>query len=222
MRKGLIFDVDGVLVDVSESYHHAIKMTAEYFLGKEVDLEVVRKIKFEKGINNDWLATKEVLLHFGMDVDLERIIDKFNEIYRLLRDRERPILPRDTLERFKAEGFPLAILTGRPREDLRYFMERFGMEDLFDVVIDDDELHPDLKKPHPYALHYCLELMDVDGAVYVGDSLADYTMVRDYRRLYEKPVLYIHFGDRVVPANQRVVKTPAELEEALREALLLL
>ena len=31
MKKGLIFDVDGVIIDVSLSYHYAIKNTAEKF-----------------------------------------------------------------------------------------------------------------------------------------------------------------------------------------------
>jgi len=37
-EKALLFDMDGVLVDVSQSYRLAIKKTAEYFAGQEVEL----------------------------------------------------------------------------------------------------------------------------------------------------------------------------------------
>jgi len=40
--KAVIFDVDGVIVDVSESYHRTIKETAELFLGREVPLDLMR------------------------------------------------------------------------------------------------------------------------------------------------------------------------------------
>jgi len=59
--KGVIFDVDGVILDVRESYHYAIKHTAERFLGMEVAVEEVRHIKYSMGINNDYLATREVI-----------------------------------------------------------------------------------------------------------------------------------------------------------------
>jgi hypothetical protein len=47
MRKGLIFDVDGVIIDVSHSYHYAIKNTAERLIGIDLDIELVREIKFK-------------------------------------------------------------------------------------------------------------------------------------------------------------------------------
>ena len=48
--KWIIFDVDGVLIDVSESYDLATKFTVEYFLkelGREkvIDVEIIRKLR---------------------------------------------------------------------------------------------------------------------------------------------------------------------------------
>ena len=109
MRRGIIFDVDGVIVDVSQSYHYAIKYTAEHFLKREIPLQEVVNIKFSRGINNDWLATFEVIKEFGGEAKLEDIVEVFNQFYLSLRDKERLILQRDFFERLKKTlAIPLA------------------------------------------------------------------------------------------------------------------
>ena len=53
----LLFDMDGVLVDVTRSYRKAIQQTAGYFLKRKITLLEVEKIKSQVGMNNDWDAT---------------------------------------------------------------------------------------------------------------------------------------------------------------------
>ncbi|MEN3028924.1 MAG: HAD family hydrolase [Aquificaceae bacterium] len=219
MKKGVIFDVDGVIVDVSQSYHYAIKHTAEHFLKREVPLEEVRRIKFSRGINNDWLATLEVIREFGGQADMEELVQVFNQFYQTLRDRERLILDGDFFRKLRDRGYLLGVVTGRPREDLLYLFERHGLAPYFGAVVDEDTIpEKELRKPHPYALHLCVESLGLDGGVYVGDSLADWRMLRDYRELYSKPFEYIHVGEAVIPEGVRVVP-PEELLQALQEVL---
>lgn len=219
MRRGIIFDVDGVIVDVSQSYHYAIKHTAEHFLKREVPLQEVLRIKFSRGINNDWLATFEVIKEFGGEAKLEDIVEVFNQFYLSLRDKERLILQRDFFERLKNLGYPLGIVTGRPREDMAYLLERFNLYPYFDFVVDEDSIpQEELRKPHPYALHFCVETLDLDAGVYVGDSIADWQMLKDYKRIYAKSFEYIHVGEKAVPEGIRPVP-PEKLFEALQEAL---
>ncbi|MCX8164661.1 MAG: HAD family hydrolase [Aquificaceae bacterium] len=219
MKKGIIFDVDGVIVDVSLSYHYAIKHTAEYFLKREVDIEDVRRIKFLRGINNDWLATLEVIKEFGKEESMEDIIKVFNEFYHSLRDREVLMLDKEFFESLRALGYPLGIVTGRPKSDLLYLFERHGLTPYFDAVVDEDTIpQEDLRKPHPYALHLCVETLELDSGVYVGDSLADWQMLKDYRKLYAKPFEYVHVGHRIKPVGVKVAE-PDNLLVALQEVL---
>ncbi|MFN7064832.1 MAG: HAD family hydrolase [Aquificaceae bacterium] len=219
MKKGIIFDVDGVMVDVSQSYHYAIKHTAEHFTEREIPIEEVQRIKFSRGINNDWLATLEVIREFGKEVELQKVIEVFNGLYRRLRDKERLIIQRDFFESFREVGIPMGVVTGRPREDLLYLFERFDLFSYFECIVDEDTIEQrELRKPHPYALHLCVETLGIDKGVYVGDSLADWQMVQEYRKAYKKPMAYIHIGDRARP--QGVCLTPPErLFEALQEVL---
>ncbi|SHK23514.1 HAD family hydrolase [Thermocrinis minervae] len=218
--KATIFDVDGVIVDVKESYHHAIARTASYFLGFPVDVELARRIKFEKGINNDWLATLEVIRHFGKDAKLEEVIQVFNREYVNVRDKERLILSRPFFEGLKSMGVMLGVVTGRPREDLDYVFRRFSLWDLFDCVVDDDTIEdPSLKKPHPYALYLCIESLKANSAVYIGDSLADWRMVEDFKKVYPQKVEYVHFGDSVKLDGVLYAKDEKDLYSTLQEVL---
>lgn len=70
----LIFDIDGVLIDVSESYRSAIRQTAQLYLeavmglspcnGDLVSREDVTAFKFAGGFNNDWDLTTGILKYF--------------------------------------------------------------------------------------------------------------------------------------------------------------
>lgn len=66
-----IFDVDGVLIDVSKSYHFAIKDTVEFFSKKDVDLNTLLDIKLSFGINNDWDASLAGIIYALLGKDLD-------------------------------------------------------------------------------------------------------------------------------------------------------
>jgi len=79
----VIFDVDGVLIDVRESYDLATKMTVEYFLkelGKdyEISLDLIRKLR-RKGAFGDDFKVSEALILFAMAGDVEGLIEEFPE-----------------------------------------------------------------------------------------------------------------------------------------------
>jgi HAD superfamily phosphatase len=203
--KALIFDVDGVIVDVRESYHYAIKETAEFFLGKEVPLSTVKEIKFSKAINNDWDVTYEVIRHYGGKVDYSELVEKFTQIYERLKFKEKGILSKDFFKELKSFGLPLGIVTGRPKRDLEFVLKRFELEPFFEVTVDEDDIvDKNLRKPHPFPLHLCMELLGAEEGIYVGDNRADYEMVFYYRKIYGKPMKFVHFKkvvDMDIPAD---------------------
>lgn len=82
----VIFDVDGVLIDVSKSYHYSIKDTVEYFTGKKVDLDELRDIKFTFKINNDWDASIAGILYASSGLLLEDFKDEFSKFSSSLDD----------------------------------------------------------------------------------------------------------------------------------------
>ncbi len=217
--KAIVFDVDGVIVDVRESYHYAIKETAEFFLGREVPLSAVKEIKYSRAINNDWDVTHEVIREFGGSADYKKLVEKFTEIYEKLKYREKQIIPTELFRELKSAGVPLGIVTGRPKDDLEFVLDRFGLREFFDATVDEDDIaDKNLRKPHPFPLHLCMELLNAKEGIYVGDNGADMEMVHFYRKLYGKPMKFVHFKkvvDLDLPAD-----FSTENEEELRKYLL--
>ncbi|WP_456402303.1 HAD family hydrolase [Persephonella sp.] len=66
----IIFDVDGVLIDVTKSYHYSIKDTVDFFTGKNANKEDLLDIKFGFNINNDWDASIAGILFVKSGLEL--------------------------------------------------------------------------------------------------------------------------------------------------------
>ena len=75
--KALLFDMDGVLVDVSRSYRRAIEETVLHFTGRKIQSNTVQRYKNLGGFNDDWKLTHAIITDSGMEVPLARVIDEF-------------------------------------------------------------------------------------------------------------------------------------------------
>lgn len=58
----VVLDVDGVLVDVADSYRRAIVESVEYVYDETVERDAVQQFKDAGGFNNDWKLTDAVAL----------------------------------------------------------------------------------------------------------------------------------------------------------------
>ncbi len=84
------FDVDGVLVEVSQSYYRALSETVSFFLRGPVDSELLLGLKFRLNLNNDWDATLAGLLFYRSGLEFEDFVGRlssgppdFRKIYAL-------------------------------------------------------------------------------------------------------------------------------------------
>ena len=59
----IVFDMDGVLVDVTESYRESIVQTVKHFTGVEVTREQIQDYKNEGGWNDDWKLSHHIITH---------------------------------------------------------------------------------------------------------------------------------------------------------------
>lgn len=173
--KAVIFDIDGVLIDVNQSYRLAIKKTAEFFLGKMLSMEDVEAVK-NRGINDDYDAAELLIQENGGDFRKSVIIKKFQEYYLGrnfdgLVKNEKCLVNEKILKKLKR--YKLAVFTGRPKEDAVYGLKRFNIRKYFnDVVVKEDVKEG---KPNPEGLLRLIRKLGVksDETVYVGDNLSD-------------------------------------------------
>lgn len=80
----IILDIDGVLVDVSESYRRAIADTIESLSGEEFPPELIQSLKNAGGFNDDWELTDAGILctlakRHGYPGDLVSLIQKIGD-----------------------------------------------------------------------------------------------------------------------------------------------
>lgn len=78
--EAVVLDIDGVLVDVENSYRRAIIETIEYVYDETIDRDTIQQFKDAGGFNNDWELTDAIGLYFlarakGMESSLSEYVD---------------------------------------------------------------------------------------------------------------------------------------------------
>ncbi len=172
--QGLLFDLDGVIADVEASYRRCILETAGGF-GVEVTREEVAAEVLAGDANNDWVLTQRIMAGKGLEVSLDDVTKAYQEAYlgtstsAGLRESEQMLVPVDVLSRL-AERLPLAIVTGRPRAEAEWFLDKEKLTDLFPTVVcmEDGPLKPD-----PAPVQLARSRLAVERAWMVGDTPDD-------------------------------------------------
>lgn len=174
MKDLLIFDMDGVLVDVSESYRAAIQATVLHFTGTEPTNDEVQVWKNRGGFNDDWKLSHRMIQELGEEVAYEDVVARFQQIFLgeandglILRERW---LAKDGLFDRLASKHTLAIFTGRFGWEAQLTLDRFG-KGIFDPVVGVD--HVSNPKPHPEGLHKIREAVPHGKVWYLGDTVDD-------------------------------------------------
>ena len=155
----IIFDVDGVLVDVRGSFLKTTLETVRFFTGKRVTAAEWHRWKNRSGYNDDWKLSTAWVRSLGGNFEYEEVKRRFVELYwGKNRDgnvrRERWMLPRRSLQRL-SKDYELDLFTGRNRQELNYTLDRTGVRPFFRRIVTVEEVK--LPKPDPEGL---LKILD--------------------------------------------------------------
>jgi HAD superfamily phosphatase len=171
----LVFDMDGVLVDVTESYRETIQRTVEHFTGRRISRPEIQDWKNRGGWNDDWALSHRLITDAGIQVDYQTVVDHFNSIFHGngsdgLILRERWIAGEGLFERLGA-GFQLAVFTGRLRWEAELTLQRCAPDLHFEPIIGcDDVARP---KPAPEGLLKACSQSPATRRWYIGDTVDD-------------------------------------------------
>lgn len=147
-RKGLIFDLDGVLVFTDKFHYQAWKTMADE-LGVYFDETINHRLR---GVSR--MDSLEIILerYEGPDLSLrekEKLAEKKNEIYRTLLESMTPDdvtkEVRDTLTKLREKGYKLAI--GSSSKNAKFILEKVELKDAFDAISDGNNITK--SKPDP-------------------------------------------------------------------------
>jgi HAD superfamily phosphatase len=175
-RPVIVFDMDGVLVDVTESYRETIRATVRRFTGKEITRELVQDYKNAGGWNNDWALSQRIIFDIaGIDVPYDEVVREFQRIFIGEQNdglilRERWIPESGLLDRM-SERFDFAIFTGRPRDEAAFTLSRFVPAIQWTALVADEDVSN--AKPAPDGLLAIARLRPACGLWYIGDTVDD-------------------------------------------------
>jgi len=144
---GVIFDVDGTMVDNAEYHQTAwVELGARY--NKTITTEFYRE-HIHAHTNDSIVRTL-----FG-DVSSEQIARIGNEKEIIYRESFRPVIKEivgltDLLQALRAEDVPCAAASNSPKENVDMVLDGLNLRQYFDVVINNDEVTRG--KPDPEVL----------------------------------------------------------------------
>jgi HAD superfamily hydrolase (TIGR01509 family) len=168
----VLFDLDGTLINTFHLYMECFRLTLEpHFSRRLSDAEIL-------SLNPH--AEQRLLLEIIREVDFTPCFERFLTYYATLHEGlfggpYNGVL--DMLRTLRTQGCLLGIVSGKSRDAWRITatrMEAEGFEDLFDVVLTDDDV--EAPKPNPEGLLMAVDALELlpTRAVFVGDSLLDH------------------------------------------------
>lgn len=170
--EAILFDMDGVLADVSGSYREAIVQTAASY-GVQLSLSDIAAAKRAGDANDDWTVTWRLVQQQGVITSLTEVTSRFEALYQdgpdALWRRETTLIDRGPLADLR-DRVSTGIVTGRPRGDADRFLENARMSDLFGAVVTRDDAP---LKPQPDGIRLALRQLCAKAACYIGDTPDD-------------------------------------------------
>lgn len=165
---GILFDVDGTLVNTWDLYLEAYRLVVQPYVRKPLHAEDIKRSRpsSERQFIQRMIPEKE------QDQAYRRLISHYGYFYDELSGGTYAGI-HDMLEKVRQSGYPAGIFTGksRPAWEITNRKEKLGV---FNVVVTDSDVEQ--HKPHPEGLEKAADLLGVarEGLLYVGDSILDY------------------------------------------------
>jgi HAD superfamily phosphatase len=228
----VIFDIDGVVRDVANSYRRAIADTVEHFTRGfwRPTMTDIDRLKTEGIWNNDWEASRELTYRYfelqgkersAIDLNYDEIVKFFQSRYRGVDPinwdgyiTTEPLLMQAKYTKLlSGDRIGWGFFSGATRGSAEYVLKkRLGLKDPVLIAMEDAP-----GKPDPTGLFAAVERIDTDNSlipvIYVGDTVADmYTVIKATQARSQRKWI----GVGVLPPH---VQSDLEVKSAYRKNL---
>ncbi len=172
----ICLDMDGVLIDVRQSYDQCVCDTVLYFSDEMVTPQQVQAKRNQTGCNDDWKISQLLLQDLGYQLCLSEVTDVFQRLYlgnesdgelnTGLINAESPII-NGALKQ-KLTNYATAIVTSRPRAEAELGQTLVDLPKAQLVSRDDAP-----EKPQPDGIRLAAQNANAQTVWMVGDNRAD-------------------------------------------------
>lgn len=167
MKKYILFDFDGTLVNTNDVILASWQHTYRHYLGHEMPVDHITSC-----FGEPLLLTME---REFPGVDPQESADVYRQFQLENADKLVTIFPgiKELLADLKAAGYVLGIVTSRTRESALRYMDMFGITSYFSdlVTCDDTTVH----KPNPDPILLAMSKLgaSAEESIMIGDSPFD-------------------------------------------------
>jgi phosphoglycolate phosphatase len=173
----LIFDLDGTLIDSRLDLANAVNAMRSHLGMSLLPIELVSSYVG----NGAPVLVGRALGEHATEAELRNGLAFFMEYYGAHDLDDSTLYPgvRESLDRFREAGKPMAVLTNKPTAMSRAILEGLGVGGHFFRVIGGDSFEQ--RKPHPIGVETLMQEAGVDRArtMMVGDSSVDVATARN-------------------------------------------
>jgi len=173
----LIFDLDGTLIDSKLDLAYAVNATRAHMGMGPLKIELISSYVGEGAP----VLIRRALGPEAPEAAVQEGLEFFLEYYREHKLDHTGLYPgvKESLDRLRAAGKRLAILTNKPVAVSRSIVEGLGVSGHFFQVYGGNSF--DFKKPHPIGVQKLIAEAGVDRAatLMVGDSSVDVQTARN-------------------------------------------
>ncbi len=215
MKGFLLFDIDGVIRDVTNSYRLAIQETVNHFVEWRPNMEVIDTLKAEGCWNNDWEASQEIIKRRYKALKASKKEPSFEEIVKIFNGfyfggeengdsrnwtgfikNEVLLVKKDFFEELTTKDFAWGFVSGAEVASVKFVLEnRLGLKAPNALAMGQSP-----EKPDPTGL---LEISaklagtnlgnGVAPIGYLGDTVADVITVKNAEKAIPEQ-RFISFG----------------------------
>jgi beta-phosphoglucomutase len=215
--KGVIFDMDGVLVDSSQAH-----LASWQALGREIGRDFPPSLfQATFGMHNHQI----IPLWLGeTPPDLERLAQRKEELYRAAAPATVRALPGavELVRELAGEGFALAVASSGPRANVELILDLLGLRPLFAALATGEDVRRG--KPDPEVFRVALERLGlppqacvviedapqgVEGALAAGTAVVAVCSTRPARDFQAYPVTVVQsLGELSADRLRRLLDPP--------------
>ena len=168
MRKLIIFDLDGTLIDSTEAWTKAFQKCF-----KRSGVKVSKKKLIDQFGKSDIDIVKSLVKDVRKRKEILKYLYQIKESDELLKEFKLHKNTKKVLKKLKEKGYIVALATGNRKDFCSKVLRYFGLTDFFDIIITVDDVRKG--KPDPEMLIKCLKQSKVnkEDAIFICDSLQD-------------------------------------------------
>jgi phosphoglycolate phosphatase len=173
--KGVLFDLDGTLIDSVKDIASAVNVTRKHYGLEPLPVAVVRTY-----VGNGVLVLLEKSLGAGDPQKIQEAYEIFKAYYRVHSADETQAYPGafELLDFLKKKNVKMGIVSNKPQEFTDFVLKKLNLAPYFGIAFG-PEATPN-RKPHPEPLLTALKQLGVSPseAVMIGDSTVDIQAAR--------------------------------------------